>query len=193
MDITEKAKQYAHGKAIDALTAAIEQAYADGYNDGINHLENEKLEALKEGIDFVDLNLKSGTRWSSRYIQDNERKILQTMPYEEAAKLTIPTKEDFEELCSSCSLSYHRITRDHGIKFLGTNGKSIVINYFQIDEIHEIDDPENFYFWLKDDENSNSKMVATILTKNNQLKFNPLTRKVFMGFKLPVMLVKKVK
>jgi hypothetical protein len=54
MNITERSKEYAKGKALDAITAAIEQAYADGYNDGLKHLENEKLEAIKDGVEYVD-------------------------------------------------------------------------------------------------------------------------------------------
>ena len=50
MDIIEKSKEYAKGKAIDALTAAIEQAYVDGYNDGLKHFENARLESFVDGV-----------------------------------------------------------------------------------------------------------------------------------------------
>ena len=43
MDIIEKAKEYAEEKAIKGINALVEQAYLDGYNDGLKHYENEKL------------------------------------------------------------------------------------------------------------------------------------------------------
>lgn len=36
MNIKEKAKTYAEGKVQDALTTAIEEAYAAGFRDGYN-------------------------------------------------------------------------------------------------------------------------------------------------------------
>jgi hypothetical protein len=68
MDILEKSKEYAKGKAIDAITAAIEQAYADGYKDGLEHYENERLDSIVDGIEYKDLNLPTGTRWASCYV-----------------------------------------------------------------------------------------------------------------------------
>lgn len=35
MNITEKAKEYADGKAFSAITTAIEEAYAASYKDGL--------------------------------------------------------------------------------------------------------------------------------------------------------------
>ena len=71
MEIIERGKKYAEGKALSALSSVIEQAYIDGYNDGLKHLEIEKLEAMKEGVEYVDLDLPSGTLWSSRYVNDS--------------------------------------------------------------------------------------------------------------------------
>ena len=36
MDILEKSKEYAAGKALDAMTATIAEAYAAGYKEGYN-------------------------------------------------------------------------------------------------------------------------------------------------------------
>ena len=69
MDIKEKAKMYAEGKAIDAISAAIEQAYTDGYNEGLKHYENEKLESIVDGVEYKDLMLSSGTKWATAYLK----------------------------------------------------------------------------------------------------------------------------
>ena len=36
MNVIEKAKEYAKGKALGVISYAIVQAYADGYNEGYN-------------------------------------------------------------------------------------------------------------------------------------------------------------
>ena len=50
MDILEKAKVYAEENAIKGINALVEQAYLDGYNDGLKHHENEKLALIKDGV-----------------------------------------------------------------------------------------------------------------------------------------------
>ena len=189
MNITEKSKEYAKGKALEAITTAIEQAYADGYNDGLKHLEKEKLEAMKDGVEYVDLGLPSGTLWSSNYIKKtNSNKGC--LPYLEASKLNLPTKEQFEELCRECFSSYANTTKYHGIKFTGTNGESIVIEYFTCNELANLDTKNVFNFWLKDDDNSNERLSANIKIENN--KAIPIFEKIYMGLKLPVMLVREI-
>jgi len=185
MNITEKAKQYAKGKAMEAITTAIEQAYADGYNDGLKHLENEQLEAVKDGVEYVDLGLKKGTLWSSGYIKYDAGRT-NRMPYMEASKLNLPTKEQFEELCRECFAEHREVYKFSGIIFTGINGGSIRIGYSRHDIIAL--DCNSFIFWLKDDEDSVEKLAAYVKIENN--KATPLFTKVFMGLQLPVMLVK---
>ena len=72
MDIIEKAKEYAEEKAIKGINALVEQAYLDGYNDGLKHHENEKLALIKDGVEYVDLGLPSGTLWSLKYVKAKE-------------------------------------------------------------------------------------------------------------------------
>ena len=186
MDINERGKKYAEGKALSALNAAIEQAYIDGYNDGLKHLENEKLEAIKEGVEYVDLGLPSGTLWSSSCLNDgkNTRKL----PYIEASKLSIPTKEQFEELISNCKChEIYGVKQSIGVCFIGNTGRRVRIPFVEIDELNR--GIPKLYFWVRDDCESNSKDIATIDYANN--KTNLKTDKVFMGYNLPVMLVKK--
>lgn len=184
MDINERGKKYAEGKALSALNAAIEQAYIDGYNDGLKHLENEKLEAIKEGVEYVDLDLPSGTLWSSSCLNDGEN--TRKLPYVEASKLSIPTEEQYEELFTNCEMDLEmRGLETIGIKFTGRNGKFITIQKKPKKPI----DPPVYCFWLKDDSESKEKSCAKMSIINGYKAH--YTEKVFMGNNLPVMLVKR--
>ena len=187
MDITEKSKEYAKGKAFEAMTAAIEQAYADGYNDGMQHRENLILESIVDGVQYVDLKLPSGKWWSSTYIKDKDH--YSVLPYIEASKLNIPTKEDFEELYAYCAKDYELIKKGSGIRFTGTNGNTILVPYYEIREIYHNDALEHFHFWIKDDEEDFQKNYAYNSVKDTYLVGE--VAKIFMGYKLPVMLVKE--
>ena len=178
MNITEKAKEYAKGKAMEAITAAIEQAYADGYNDGINHLENEKLEAIKTGVEYRNLGLK--TQWSSKLIKYKEANFIKPMPYIEASKLNLPTKEQFEELCRVCFAEHVKSKDRAGIELTGITGEKILIGYWDDDQIA---------FWLKDDEDSNERLIANVKIEKN--KATPIYKKVYMGLQMPVMIVRE--
>lgn len=65
---------------------------------------------------FIDLALPSGTLWAA---ENNEKK----KTYLDARGKDIPTKEDFKELITNCSLK----NTPKGVKFTGKNGKSIVL------------------------------------------------------------------
>ena len=188
MDIVKKSKEYAEGKALEAISSAIEQAYADGYKDGLHHLENERLESLKTGVTYVDLGLPSGTLWSSQCL--TKGKGIEKLPYLEAAKLKIPTVDQYEELCNECKIVLHHM--DNNIlkdvicyEFIGKNGKSIFISSYMNFDINVRD---SYYFWLKDDDEGSEKDCACLWGKE---EFGlPFKHKVFMGLKSPVMLVK---
>ena len=188
MDIVKKSKEYAEGKALEAISSAIEQAYADGYKDGLHHLENERLESLKTGVTYVDLGLPSGTLWSSQCL--TKEKGIEKLPYLEAAKLKIPTVDQYEELCKECKIVLHRqdnnILKDViGYEFIGKNGKSIFLTrYGNISQ----DLPGSYYFWLNDNSEGSEKDCACLWGKE---EFGlPYKHKIFMGKKAPVMLVK---
>lgn len=189
MDIIERGKKYAEGKALSALSSVIEQAYIDGYNDGLKHLENEKLEAMKEGAEYVDLDLPSGTLWSSRYVNDSYLSQ-NRLPYKEALELSIPTKEQFEELCSECFASYILKKDFHGIQLLGKNGKSIVIQSVEISEIDTSQETNLFRFWLKDVDGADHAYCALADGIANNNKIMKRCKPLFIGLHLPIMLVK---
>ena len=180
MDISEKAKKYAEGKAIDAISAAIEQAYVDGYNDGLKHYENERLESIVDGVEYIDLKLTSGTKWASGYLK--EKASLGWFAYEDASKLNLPTKEDFEELCKECAIDFYNYTHNKCIRFTGKNGEIIELLCVKVDD--------NVYdsvsFWLKNEGEDTQKEYARVNSSRKVLDV-----KTFMGYKLPVLLVLK--
>ncbi len=184
MEIKELAKEYAEGKALDAMTTVIEQAYADGYNDGMQHREKLILDSIVDGVQYVDLQLPTGKMWSSTYLKDKD--LYSLLPYCEASKLHIPTEEDFYELCNHCVKDYCLMRDLMGIRFRGINGSEIVIPFSNVDIINA-SFSSSFSFWLKDDEESTEKK-HTFCTSNNGIVGH--VKKIFMGYKLPVMLVK---
>lgn len=186
MDIKERSKEYAKGKALDAMTAAIEQAYADGYNDGLKHYENERLESIVDGIEYKDLKLKSGTRWASGYVMD--KGVIGHFPYMEAAQFTLPTKEDLEELCRECIINNYLYTKNHGISFTAKNGEKIELPYVKVENVNDDNVFESIAFWLKNSGENTEKEYARI---NSHKKV--IDAKTFMGYKLPVLLVRKEK
>lgn len=179
MDISEKAKEYAKGRALDAISAAIEKAYFDGYKDGLKHYEKERLESIVEGIEYVDLELPSGTKWASYYVGGSGHETL--LSYNEAKKLSIPTKAEFEELCKECQIDHNF---SHYLTFTGLNGNSINLLLSKITNVTNDNVDESVAFWLEDDSEDKFKNYARVLSS----KAIP-DSKAFMGYKMPVILV----
>lgn len=116
--ISEKAKNYADGKVLEALTAAVENAYSDGYkagyNDAVEKLNNGAQELESDGITYVDLGLPSGTLWASDYLREKDGKLVR-LKFNEAAPLTIPNQEQFEELKRYCEVSLNLTAKKDSI------------------------------------------------------------------------------
>jgi hypothetical protein len=72
MNITEKSKEYAEGKALSAITSAIEDAYAAGYQEGYaaGYENRDKPEepAKYNNVSYINLDLPSGTQWATGYL-----------------------------------------------------------------------------------------------------------------------------
>ena len=101
MNITDKSKKYAEGKALNAITAAIEDAYSAGYLEGYadGYANREKPEALPKykNVSYIDLELPSGTKWATDYLTKNNGEI-ELLRYDEAKVYNIPSLEQFKEL-----------------------------------------------------------------------------------------------
>lgn len=199
--ISEKAKNYADGKVLEALTAAVENAYTDGYkagyNDAVEKLNNGAQELESDGITYVDLGLPSGTLWTLKYFEDEEENT-NYLPYVKAAKLGLPTKEQVDELIEKCrwqgEFSSTRVTF-YGANCIGATGEKISFyssGYKENDE--RIGAPNygggNAYFWIYDEEDGDEKNAVRIYNvENGKPKLEIV--KIFSGYKLPVLIVRK--
>ena len=193
MDINEKAKMYAEGKALDAITSAIEKAYADGYGDGykdcIAKTGVEPLVEIVDGVSYIDLGLPSGKKWSFGSLLDKSSKFREEkkVTYEEASKLNIPTKEDYLELINFCEMIPKKNPDNKVYKwdFLGKkNGRYIEVYKTSAVIASSVKEYESFVFWLRDNNpEGDERLCADGSSKD-------LLGKVCMGYKLPIMLVK---
>lgn len=187
MTISEKAKEYAEGKALNALTSAIETAYAEGYIAGYADGQSSKnTKDLVDGVEYVDLNLPHGTKWAADYLKDKDGKIVY-LTYAEAAKLNIPTKEQYEELRKYCRLVAKTGTYGHiiGFSIVGTNSNVVNLNR---DYYYEAEKPQWCgypLFWLKSEERDSPNREAASIDPRVPKPFS-----FFMGNKLPIILVR---
>jgi len=189
MELTERAGNYAEGKANEAITKAIAQAYADGYRDGYKDREEEIPVDLRDNkTEYVDLGLPSGTLWSNDYEKENG-KILY-LPYGKAAKYDIPTKEQWKELLEYCRVEFHFQFRVlNSVSYIGPNGNSIRFESIGCKKEDTISCPGVVYFWILDDEDS--VMKNAIESYNAVYNVNVRFGKVFCGYKLPLRLVRQ--
>ena len=101
MNIKELSKEYAEGKALNAITTAIEEAYAKGYKDGYTQAVSDTKKnipnELESGIEFVDLGLPSGTLWATDYLRDENGKI-KFLIFDEASQYNLPTVAQRDEM-----------------------------------------------------------------------------------------------
>ena len=101
MDIKEKAKAYAEGKALSAINMAIEEAYAagyqEGYNDGFAGRVMPEPPQKYRPLTYIDLELPSGTRWAVNYLT-NTNELIECLTFESANIFNIPTLKQYQEL-----------------------------------------------------------------------------------------------
>lgn len=193
MDIEERAKMYAEGKALEAITSAIEEAYAngyrDGYKDGISKADVQPPLEIVDGITYVDLGLPSGKKWSFEYLVDKNSRFRQykKFTYEEASKLNIPTKEDFAELVKYCKMIPKKDTdnKEYQWDFLDKlKGQYIKVLKTYAETASSTKEFKSFAFWLRDDNPVGDERLCA------DGSFLELLGNVYMGYKLPIMLVK---
>ena len=156
MNVQEKSKEYAQGKALDAITAAIEQAYTDGYvagyNDGAsaNNTDNKNV-VLIEGVEYVDLGLKSKTLWAKDYLRDNKNNILHLNYYEAEKLWSIPSENQFEELDNHCKKELITDNKGgvHGIRYRSLSNNAYIDLSYSYGIINKSISPlDSFAFWL---------------------------------------------
>ena len=176
MNITEKAKAYAEGKALSAITTAIEEAYAAGYKDGFydGNTSKEKvfINELKSNMEFVDLGLPDRTKWAKDYLRDENGRILY-LTFDEASKYNIPTVSQYWDLFHNSDGLSKGCDQEGTCHILGRNGNCLNL---KVDVIINGKFP---VFWLNSEEQDSYRAYAE----------GPKTKKMFMGKKMPVVLV----
>lgn len=198
-DLQIKAEAYAAEKMNELMTKAIAQAYMDGYRNGYKDRDSEiEGSGYMEGeISVHDLGLPSGTLWSLNYLNDESERT-DFLPYIKAAKLGLPTKEQVDELIENCrwcgDYSSSRITF-YGAVCIGANGEKITLDSkgYRVDK-QTVGAPNygggSAYFWIHDEEEGDEKNAVRIYeVENGKPKMEIV--KIFSGYKLPVLIVRK--
>lgn len=192
MDIKEKARKFAEGKALSALNQAIEEAYAEGYRDGYKDREGElPVEFQENEIEYIDLGLPSGTKWSSDYEHTDSE--LMYLPYSEASGLNIPTLEQFEELVKNCKWLRMADSNNSftGFTVVGLNGKKIFLGCTGYIQVEEAISKDRSFFWLKEmEETDDPQKPHAYLYSYNSNSSSHQTSTEFCGYKLAIRLVK---
>ena len=185
-NLNDRAAKYAAEKTNELLSKAIAQAYADGYRDGLGDREgNSSI--------FVYLGLTSGTMWANNFLKEDDG--VSYLSYKEADMMNIPTKEQWDELWSSCQWEYDIDDTRKLLKAycIGPNGNILEFETTGFIETVSISHNNMVKFWIKDYRDGNEKHSATIFfggTSNHRRGLENATSDLFSGYKLPVMLVR---
>ena len=194
-NLNERAANYAAEKANELLAKAIAQAYEDGYRDGYKDRDDAiKRSILNSDIEFVDLGLPSGTMWAVNFLKEGNS--ISYLPYKDADLMNIPTKEQWDELWSSCQWKYDLDNSRELLKAycVGPNGNVIEFETTGYIEAVSISHSYMVKFWIKDSRDVDTKYSATIAfggTYNHRRGLENATSDLFSGCRLPVMLVSK--
>ena len=187
-NLNERSANYAAEKTKELLAKAIAQAYADGYQDGVKDRDEG---IVSPNIEFVDLGLPSGTKWSTKLIGEDD--FADYLAYADAASYGLPTIEQVEELANYC-----RWQRDfrgqtfYGATCIGKNGKEIYIRSWGYKEGDRLCcygyGADTIFFWIRNEEEGDEmKAIKLNNVKDEKPEFEIV--KLFSGYKLPVMLV----
>lgn len=177
MNITEKAKAYAEGNSLSAITKVIQEAYAvgykEGYNDGLSSRDNLSSNDIEDGVEYADLGLPSGTKWATDYLRDEKGKV-KNLLYEEARDLNLPTPTQFLEFIKyTRRTDYTDIPDNKSTIFTGANGNRI--------KWKQLNSKYWYSFWLKNFTEEGSERYAA---KGSEME------KWFIGYRLPIILVR---
>ena len=182
----EFAEQFAEQK-VEELKAIVKESYLKGYEQGCLHAYQPP--SIDDHV-VVDLGLPSGTMWTKEPLCILDYGYKQKkMSYQEASKLSIPTEEQWDEVCKYC--------RFEGRYIIGLSGERIGYGWapsgYLIRSLGEGCEANKNMFWLKgdiDDENNAPVMVYDLDGEAPNYKITKGKGVHFIGYKLPVFLVK---
>lgn len=189
IELKEKANSFAEENILEVLKEACSKIYAEGYRDGYKDRDAEISVDLRDNkTEYIDLGLPSGTLWAADY--EKEGNDIFYLPYDKASQFDIPTEEQCNELLSLCRWELIGINSYSG-KFdcVGPNGKVISFESTGFYKVDSKESCQNIYFWLKDQSENPDKAIA-FMRYYNLAEDVRTVKKKFMGFKLPVRLVK---
>lgn len=180
-----KAKEYAEGKVIEALSQVVTEAYMAGYNAGYQEGYNKVVkETSSDEMEYVDLGLPSGTLWASDYVKDGEDVLF--LPYPEALKYNIPTEEQVDELEKFCEISIECDGSNKTYVILGPNGNAITFKGYGYMHLKDFEDSFDAYFWqVYESDNPKEIQVPDIYNEKGIYKTT-----LFGGYGIPVRTVK---
>ena len=157
MDITDKSKEYAEGKALSAITSAIEDAYAAGYQEGYaaGYENRDKPEepAKYNNVSYINLDLPSGTQWATGYLTKANGEI-ELLRFINARNYNIPTIKQFQELLDNTEQLKINIKGQLVTEFVSTCNHArfwLPNGCYNYNGFHKED---NYMFWLKESFNS---------------------------------------
>ena len=198
-NIQEKAEIYASEKMNELMAKAIAQAFVDGYYNGYKDCEcaTPKMDCTESKTCISDMGLPSGTLWSLGYLKDEDDEV-NYLPYSKAVKFGLPSKEQVEELVDNCKwlgeFSSSRLSF-YGATCIGASGERISVHsdgYMQDERC--VDAPYYgggmAYFWIQDEEDGNEKNAVKISSVSDGKPCMEIV-KIFSGYKLPVLIVRK--
>ena len=195
-ELKEKANKYAEENVINVLKEAFAKVYADGYRDGYKDREEEIPVDMRDGkTEYVDLGLPSETLWSTNYETRDDQVVF--LPFKETMSYALPSEDQWKELMSVCRWSYRNVGNLLcEYKCIGPNGNSLSFFSQGMISADKKIYTKLLFFWLKDNGENVEKnsAFANLSDKRDPhtYMYIPETKlkKTFMGFKLPIRLVK---
>lgn len=193
-NVQEMAIKYAEGKGLSAIDKLVADAYAAGYQEGYKAREAEiPIDLRVHNTKYIDLNLPSGTLWSDSYETDLNGSTIY-LTYDEAAKLNIPTFEQFEEFYNKCEFEPVRkyyYPQSPNCWVLGPNGVKLFLERKGCQKAVEVvgSQEADFLIWFRNCEQGNCMEIEYDSHFPPKWKFTPI--KLFTGYRLPVRLVKQ--
>lgn len=174
---------------VPILSSLIKKIYMAGYRKG---KQDSQQTITIDNVEYFDLGLPSGTLWSCapQYFHYGWHLYLNT--YEEAKKLGLPTKEQWEELLLNCDI-FNKESKWGLPRLIGPNGQRLGYPLCKNDSVKyttytlgENCKKGRNKFWLLS-EPDNNHLVDVIVFDKNVLEYD----KHFTGYRLPYFLVKK--